>query len=152
MPGTGLALPGLHRCLSLPHSWEFFGVGPKHRQYVQCLGPTLEPNCPSSNPDPIPSCATSDQVSELSVPPYPNLQKEGTNILTSEGSREDEVLRAGSAHRKLSVHILAIVTIITNPTADIYIALHSLQSIFRHIISLNPGDIGGGGVSTELLG
>lgn len=25
----GLALSGLNRCLSLPHSWEFFRVGPK---------------------------------------------------------------------------------------------------------------------------
>lgn len=63
-----------------------------------------------------------------------------------------EVLRAGLAHRKPSGHILAIVTIITNPMADVYIALCSLQSIFRHVISLGPGGVGGGGVSTELLG
>lgn len=35
-------------------------------------------------------CATSDKVSDLSVPPFPRLQKESNHILTWEGSRETE--------------------------------------------------------------
>lgn len=111
--------------------------GKKHR----APSPTLEPSCQGSNPaSTTPSPATSDEVSDLSAPQTPHPQKEDNNVLTLRTLVRMKVLKAGLVRRKLSGCVAAIITIITDPTSDIYIALYRLRQVFGYIISLDPGD------------
>lgn len=134
-------MSGLNRCLSLPHSWEFFRVGPKQAIRTVSRAPLWSPNARDFILTP-PFLAVQPQTRYLtSLCLSPHLQREGHNILTSEGSREN-----GSAHRKFPVHILAIVPIITNPWLT-FILLSTAYNRFSGTVSPWILETGGWGYS-----